>query len=80
MTMGSLYWNGIQKRSDLYSLVQGYRRDIKSMFDIYDTDYLTSLTESEVSARDEIVSDITALVVKIETLRATYRKLEHDLT
>jgi hypothetical protein len=50
------------------------------MFDIYDTDYLKSLTESEVTARDEIVADITALIAKIETLRATYPKLEHDLT
>jgi hypothetical protein len=78
--MSSLYWNGIQKRSDLYSMVQSYRRDIKAMFDIYDTDYLKSLTESEVIARDEIVADITALIAKIETLRATYPKLEHDLT
>jgi hypothetical protein len=50
------------------------------MFDIYDTDYLKTLTESEVTARDEIVADITALIAKIETLRATYPKLEHDLT
>jgi hypothetical protein len=78
--MSSLYWNGIQKRSDLYSMVQSYRRDIKAMFDIYATDYLKSLTESEVTARDEIVADITALIAKIETLRATYPKLEHDLT
>jgi hypothetical protein len=78
--MSSLYWNGIQKRSDLYSMVQSYKRHIKAMFDIYDTDYLKSLTESEVTARDEIVADITALIAKIETLRATYPKLEHDLT
>ena len=78
--MGSLYWNGIQKRSDLYNIVQSCHRDIKSMFGIYDTDYLKSLTDSEVSARDEIVADMNALIAKIETLRATYPKLEHDLT
>ena len=78
--MGSSYWNGIQKRSDLYNIVQGYHRDIKSMFDIYDTDYLKSLTDGEVSARDEIVADMKALIAKIETLRATYPKLDHDLT
>ena len=78
--MGSLYWNGIQKRSDLYNIVQGHHRDIKSMFDIYDTDYLKSLTDSEVSARDEIVADMNALIAKIEALRATYPKLDHDLT
>ena len=78
--MSSLYWNGIQKRSDLYSMVQSYHRDIKAMFDIYDDSYLKSLTDNEISARDEIVADITALIAKIETLRATYPKLEHDLT
>lgn len=78
--MGSLYWNGIQKRSDLYNIVQSCHRGIKSMFGIYDTDYLKSLTDSEIAARDEIVADMTALIAKIETLRATYPKLEHDLT
>ena len=78
--MSSLYWNGIQKRSDLYSMVQSYHRDIKAMFDIYDDSYLKSLTDNEISARDEIVADIAALIAKIETLRATYPKLEHDLT
>ena len=78
--MSSLYWNGIQKRSDLYSMVQSYHRDIKAMFDIYDDSYLKSLTDNEITARDEIVADITALIAKIETLRATYPKLEHDLT
>jgi hypothetical protein len=78
--MGSLYWNGIQKRSDLYNIVQSCHRDIKSMLDIYDTDYLKSLTDSEVSARDEIIADMNALIAKIEALRATYPKLDHDLT
>ena len=78
--MSSLYWNGIQKRSDLYSMVQSYHRDIKAMFGIYDDSYLKSLTDNEISARDEIVADIAALIAKIETLRATYPKLEHDLT
>ena len=78
--MSSLYWNGIQKRSDLYSMVQSYHRDIKAMFDIYDDSYLKSLTDNEITTRDEIVADITALIAKIETLRATYPKLEHDLT
>jgi len=78
--MSSEFWNGIQKRSDLYSLVQGYRRDIKSMFDIYDTEYLKSLTDSEITARDEIVADLNALIAKIEVLRASYPKLDHDLT
>ena len=78
--MSSLYWNGIQKRSDLYSMVQSYHRDIKAMFDIYDDSYLKSLTDNEITTRDDIVADITALIAKIETLRATYPKLEHDLT
>ena len=78
--MSSLYWNGIQKRSDLYSMVQSYHRDIKAMFDIYDDSYLKSLTDNEITTRDDIVADITALIAKIETLRATYQKLEHDLT
>jgi hypothetical protein len=78
--MSSLYWNGIQKRSSLYNIVQSYHRDIKAMFDIYDDSYLKSLTDDEITARDEIVADITALIAKIETLRATYPKLEHDLT
>jgi hypothetical protein len=50
------------------------------MFGIYDTDYLKSLTDSEVSARDEIIADMNALIAKIEALRATYPKLDHDLT
>lgn len=78
--MSSLYWNGIQKRSRLYNIVQSYHRDIKAMFDIYDDSYLKSLTDNEITARDEIVADIAALIAKIETLRATYPKLEHDLT
>jgi hypothetical protein len=61
-------------------MVQSYHRDIKAMFDIYDDSYLKSLTDNEITARDEIVADITALIAKIETLRATYQKLEHDLT
>ncbi len=78
--MSSQFWNGIQKRSDLYSMVQGYRRDIKSMYEIYDTEYLKSLTVSEITARDEIVADLNALIAKIEVLRASYPKLDHDLT
>jgi hypothetical protein len=78
--MSSQFWNGIQKRSDLYSIIQGFRREIKSMYEIYDTDYLKSLTDSEVSTRDEIVADMNALIEKIEVLRATYPKLDHDLT
>lgn len=78
--MSSEFWNGIQKRSDLYSLVQGYRRDIKSMYDIYDTEYLKSLTDSEITTRDEIVADLNVLIAKIEVLRASYPKLDHDLT
>jgi hypothetical protein len=78
--MSSQFWNGIQKRSDLYSIIQGFRREIKSMYEIYDTDYLKSLTDSEVSTRDEIVADMNALIEKIEALRATYPKLDHDLT
>jgi hypothetical protein len=78
--MSSQFWNGIQKRSDLYSIIQGFRREIKSMYEIYDTDYLKSLTDSEISARDEIVADLNALIEKIEVLRATYPKLDHDLT
>ena len=78
--MSSQFWNGIQKRSDLYSIIQGFRREIKSMHEIYDTDYLKSLTDSEISARDEIVADLNALIEKIEVLRATYPKLDHDLT
>jgi intein-encoded DNA endonuclease-like protein len=78
--MSSQFWNGIQKRSDLYSIIQGFHREIKSMHEIYDTDYLKSLTDSEVSTRDEIVADMNALIEKIEVLRATYPKLDHDLT
>ena len=78
--MSSQFWNGIQKRSDLYSIIQGFRREIKSMHEIYDADYIKSLTDSEVSARDEIVADMNALIEKIEVLRATYPKLDHDLT
>jgi hypothetical protein len=61
-------------------MVQGYRRDIKSMYEIYDTEYLKSLTVSEITARDEIVADLNALIAKIEVLRASYPKLDHDLT
>ena len=78
--MSSQFWNGIQKRSDLYSIVQSYHRDIKSMYEMYDTDYLKSLTDSEISVRDEIIADMNALIEKIEALRATYPKLDHDLT
>jgi hypothetical protein len=50
------------------------------MYEMYDTDYLKSLTDSEISARDEIIADMNALIGKIEVLRATYPKLDHDLT
>jgi hypothetical protein len=78
--MSSQFWNGIQKRSDLYSIIQGFRREIKSMYEIYDAEYLKSLTDSEITARDEIVADLNALIAKIEVLRASYPKLDHDLT
>jgi hypothetical protein len=50
------------------------------MYEMYDTDYLKSLTDSEISVRDEIIADMNALIEKIEALRATYPKLDHDLT
>jgi hypothetical protein len=50
------------------------------MYEMYDTDYLKSLTDSEITARDDIIADMNALIEKIEALRATYPKLDHDLT
>jgi hypothetical protein len=50
------------------------------MYEMYDTEYLKSLTDSEITARDEIVADLNVLITKIEVLRASYPKLDHDLT